>query len=54
MKLLDQELCKIGSLYLHKSELLLDPTETINGQRPFASKDRLEVIMNLLELEADF
>lgn len=26
MKCLEEELCKIGSLYLHKSELLLDPT----------------------------
>lgn len=31
MKLLEIELCKVGSLYLHRSELLLDPTETING-----------------------
>lgn len=27
MKYLEEELCKVGSLFLNKSELLLDPSE---------------------------
>ena len=31
MKFLEDELCKIGSLYIKKSEILLDPTEQLKG-----------------------
>jgi hypothetical protein len=31
MKYLEEELCKIGSLYLNKSELLLDPSDQKSG-----------------------
>jgi len=54
MKYLEDELIKIGSLFLKKSELLLDPTEQVNGQRPFPGRDRLEIIQDLIVREADF
>ena len=41
MKCIEDELLKIGSLFLHKSEVLLDPTTTSTHNRPQASKDRL-------------
>lgn len=58
MRGLEQELVRIGSYYINRSEVLLDPqgesTGTAAGSRPYPVKDRLEVLNDLLALEADF
>ena len=41
MKSLEDELCKIGSYFIHKSEVLLDPT---NVKKPVPVRDRLELL----------
>ncbi len=35
MKFLEDELCKVGSYFLHKAEVLLDP-----NSKPIPSRDR--------------
>ena len=50
MKWLEEELCKIGSYFLNKSEILLDPSQTYQGNRAFPSRDRLELIHDLVKL----
>jgi hypothetical protein len=54
MKGLEEEIVRIGSYYINKSELLLDPTENVSGNRPYPVKDRLEVLDDLLTCEAEF
>jgi hypothetical protein len=50
LKSLEDELLKIGSYYLQRSEVLVDPTQK---QSPPA-KDRQELLSDLLKLESDF
>jgi hypothetical protein len=54
MKGLEEEIVRIGSYYINKSEVLLDPTECTSSSRPCPVKDRLEVLDDLLTLEAEF
>lgn len=55
MRGLEQELVRIGSYYINKSEVLLDPTnDQAAGSRPYPVKDRLEVLDDLLMMEAEF
>lgn len=54
MKSIEEELCKIASFYLNKSELLLDPTSLDSKERPFPLKDRLKIVEDLLDKEAEF
>ena len=54
MKNLEDELCKIGSFYINKGEVLLDPTLKHGGSRALPARDRLEVIQDLLLHEQDF
>ena len=49
MKALEDELIKIGSFYIHRGELLIDPRK-----RPQPCRDRQEVVMDLLVKEASF
>lgn len=51
MKSLEDELIKLGSYYIHKSEILQDPTL---NYRPIPSCDRLEMVDDLLNKEADY
>ena len=51
---LEEEICKIGSYFLNKSEILLDPSQTYQGNRAIPSRDRLELIHDLLEKECEF
>lgn len=51
MKSLEDELVKLGSYYIHKAEILQDPTL---NYRPIPSCDRLEIVDDLLNKEADF
>jgi len=53
MQSLEGELCKIASYYLNKSEVLLDPTITGVGKN-VPAKDRLQIIDDILKLEAEF
>lgn len=54
MKFIEQELVKVGSYYLHRSEALLDPERQIQGNRSYPFKDRLELIDDILKKESDF
>lgn len=57
MKILEQELVRIGSFYINRSEVLQDPTDcktSSTSNRPYPVKDRLEVLDDLLSLEAEF
>ena len=54
MKWLEDELIKIASFYLHKGEVLLDPSCRDQKQRPLPGRDRLEVIHDLLQKESEF
>lgn len=54
MKVLEDELCRIASHYLNKTEVLLDPTSQEQSERPFPLKDRMEIISDLLAKEAVF
>ena len=49
MKFLEDELCKVGSFYLHKSEVLIDPKS-----KPIPCRDRQELVADLLKKEALF
>ena len=49
MKFMEDELIKLGSYYINKSEVLIDPKK-----RPLPSRDRQEVMYDLLTQEADF
>lgn len=51
MKCLEEELCKIGSCYLSKAELLIDPTDS---KCRSIQRDRLEILHDLLVYEAEF
>jgi hypothetical protein len=51
---LEEELCRIGSYYINKGEVLLDPTLKHGGFRALPARDRLEVIQDILLLEQDF
>jgi hypothetical protein len=53
MKYFELELAKICSHYLHKSEILRDPTD-LASERPFPTRDRLEILKDILVLEAEF
>jgi len=53
MQSLEGELCKIASYYLNKSEVLLDPTIAGVGKN-VPAKDRLQIIDDILKLEAEF
>ena len=53
MKFLEDELIKIASFYLHKSEVLVDPSSQ-GDQRPLPGRDRLEIIQDLLLKESEF
>ena len=50
MKGLEDELIKIGSYYLSKSEVLQDP----HSEKPIPCKDRLELLDDLLTCESKF
>ena len=50
MKCLEDHLIKIGSYYLMNSEVLQDP----HDDKPMPSKDRLELLDDLLRNEATF
>lgn len=52
MQGLEGEICKIASFYLNKSEVLQDPS--IRTQDTCISKDRLEVLDEILNLESRF
>lgn len=56
MKSLENELVKVGSFYLHKSEVLIDPSnrDANSGERPLPCRDRLELLNDLLTKEAEF
>ncbi len=54
MKFVEQELVKVGSYYLHKSEALLDPDSQVGGMRAYPYKDRLELVDDILKKEAEF
>jgi hypothetical protein len=54
MKGLEEEIVRIGSYYINKSEVLIDPTDFASGSRPYPVKDRLEVLDDLLTLEVEF
>jgi len=49
----EEELCRIASYYINKSEVLIDPTSNTQS-RPAPVIDRLEVIDDLLNLESQF
>ena len=53
MKFLELELMKVCSFFIHKSELLEDPSE-MRSNYCFPSCDRLQVIDDVLQREADF
>jgi hypothetical protein len=52
MKMLEEELIKIGSLFIHRGEVLQDPSK--NNDRKVPSRDRLQILDDLLNREADF
>ena len=54
MKGLEEEIVRIGSHYINKSEILQDPTNPNAKSRPYPVRDRLEVLDDLLSLEAEF
>ena len=54
MKFIEQELIKVGSYFLHKSEALLDPEQQVQGNRSYPFKDRLELIDDILKKESEF
>ena len=49
MKSLEDELIKVGSYFVNKSEVLLDP-----ASKPLPIRDRSELLTHLLEGEAKF
>ena len=50
MKGMEEELIKICSYFLNKSEVLQD----VHTEKPLPAKDRLQVLSDLLECEAKF
>ena len=54
MKFIENELAKVGSYYLHKSEALVDPEKQEQGVRAYPFKDRLELLDDILKKESDF
>jgi hypothetical protein len=52
MKMLEEELLKIGSLYIHRGEVLQDSSS--KAERAIPTKDRLQLLEDLLLREADF
>lgn len=56
MKFLEDELCKVGSFFLYRSEVLIDPSvrRESGGERPLPCRDRLELLNDLLLKEAAF
>lgn len=54
MKFIEQELLKVGSYFLHRSEALLDPEKQQQGNRAYPYKDRLELIDDILKKESEF
>jgi hypothetical protein len=49
MTYLEEDLCKVGSYYLHRSEVLLDP-----NSKPIPCRDRQQLVDDLLGKEADY
>lgn len=49
MNSLEEELMKVGSYFVKKGEVLIDP-----GQRPVPIRDRQEMLFDILLREADF
>ena len=49
MACVEKELLKVGSWYIHKSEVLQNPE-----RKPIPCRDRQELLMDLLQREADF
>jgi hypothetical protein len=50
MKFLEDDLVKLGSYFISKQEVLIDPS----CERPYPLKDRLELLLDLCVMEAKF
>jgi hypothetical protein len=50
MKYLEDDLVKLGSYFISKQEVLIDPS----CERPYPLKDRLEILADMVVMEAKF
>jgi hypothetical protein len=50
MKYLEDDLIKLGSYFISKQEVLIDPS----CERPYPLKDRLEILADMVQMESKF